>query len=171
MNRKETTEFLSNLLEKKLCVDGALYAKEVVLDYGTKYMRRVDFLSFVPAHQMTVSGIERGMFSAYEVKSSKADFNSGFGRNAVGDENWFLMTADTWNRIKTEYSVPAFGVLVPIPADIRLNTNAAAEWILHPAPYSPAREYHFQKVAQTHRAVRTRSVQELLFLMLRAKHH
>lgn len=172
INRRYITDFLSLRLEKtKLSEQGVLWAKEVVLDYGTPNVRRVDYLAFSPAHQMSVAGIEQGTFTAYEVKSSKEDFKSGFGKNAIGDENWLVMTADTWNQIKGEYKEDSFGVLVPIPATIRLNSTAAAEWILNPEPYINDTEYHFQKVIPQHKKVtRTRSTQELLFLMLRAKH-
>lgn len=59
MNRKETTEFLSDLLvQRKL--EGKYYASEVTLDFGRGKgkEKRVDFIQFVPKNQST-SGIEK----------------------------------------------------------------------------------------------------------------
>ena len=78
MNRKETTEFLSNLLIERLSGRGKYYASEVTLDYsgGKGETKRVDFIQFVPKNQST-SGIEKGEFVFYEIKSCKADYHSG----------------------------------------------------------------------------------------------
>ena len=87
MNRKETTEFLSDLLvQRKL--EGKYYASEVTLDFGRGKgkEKRVDFIQFVPKNQST-SGIEKGEFIFYEVKSCKADYNSGNGLTFEGERN------------------------------------------------------------------------------------
>lgn len=73
MDRRETTEHLSNLLKRKLICEGAYWASEVTFDYATIHPIRVDFMKFKPVNQ-TISGIEHGIFTAYEVKSCKADF-------------------------------------------------------------------------------------------------
>ena len=87
MNRKETTEFLNELLRSyKFSGMGKYWASEVTLDYGTKEVKRIDFLQFEPLNQYSVSGLEKGIFICYEVKSCKADFNSGFGQNFIAEK-------------------------------------------------------------------------------------
>ena len=52
MNRKETTEFLNELLMSyKFSGMGKYWASEVTLDYGTKEVKRIDFLQFEPVNQ------------------------------------------------------------------------------------------------------------------------
>ena len=85
MDRKETTKFLGELLiSQRLSGLGNYYASEVSLDYGTTDVKRVDFMKFEPAGVTSISEIEKGIFICYEVKSCKADFESGFGRNFIG---------------------------------------------------------------------------------------
>ena len=57
MNRKETTEFLNKLLENKLYKSGHRWAKEVVLDYGSVNVRRVDYMEFAPNRNPNVPGM------------------------------------------------------------------------------------------------------------------
>ena len=48
MNRKETTEFLGNVLvSDKLTGQGKYYAREVSIDCWTKNARRVDFIQYI----------------------------------------------------------------------------------------------------------------------------
>ena len=49
MNRKRTTEFLGKILEEdRLAGMGKYWAKEVSIDYGTKDVKRIDFMQFEP---------------------------------------------------------------------------------------------------------------------------
>lgn len=85
MTRKETTEFLSNLLIRdRFSGMGKYWASEVTLNYGSADVKRVDFMQFKPVNTYT-SGIEKGEFICYEVKSCLADYKSGHGRNFIGD--------------------------------------------------------------------------------------
>lgn len=115
LKRKEMTEFLGNLLiQEKFSGYGKYWASEVVLDYGTTDVRRVDFMQFEPPKQMHISDIEKGIFKCYEIKSCKADFNSGFGRNFITEDNYFVMPMSTYKEVIQE--IPHnVGVLVPIP--------------------------------------------------------
>ena len=72
------------------------------MDYGTKNVRRVDFMQFEPAGVVHVSDIEKGIFISYEVKSCKADFKSGFGRNFVTEKNYFVMPMALYKEIANE---------------------------------------------------------------------
>ena len=72
LTRGETTKFLSNLSEYLInpTKDPRIYwAKEVTFDYSTAHAIRVDYMKFKPVNN-TVSGIEKGDFYCYEVKSS-----------------------------------------------------------------------------------------------------
>lgn len=77
-NRPEITAMLS--LAIKMHIDPhkdprIYWAKEVTFDYATGNAVRVDYMKFKPVNN-TVSGIEKGDFYCYEVKSSVEDFKS-----------------------------------------------------------------------------------------------
>ena len=97
MKRKEKTELLRNLLKAKLnSKRGVHSAAEVSLDYGTKNVKRVDFVSFEPRDQISIAGLESGVFTFYEVKSCREDFKSGFGLNFEGDRNYVVTDMPTY---------------------------------------------------------------------------
>ena len=74
MGRKETTKLLSDMLITDV-LSGKYWANEVTFFYGDDGTIRIDFMKFEPINQ-TVSGIEKGVFTAYEVKSCLADYRS-----------------------------------------------------------------------------------------------
>ena len=117
MNRKETTEFLSKLLIERLSGRGKYYASEVTLDCGggKGKEKRVDFVQFVPKNQST-SGIEKGEFIFYEVKSCKADYNSGNGLTFEGERNYIVTTMETYKQIIKDKPWEV-GVYVACPED------------------------------------------------------
>lgn len=93
MGRKEITAALSAALEKHIDPhnDPRIYwAREVTFDYSTNHSVRVDYMLFKPVNN-TVSGIEKGDFYCYEVKSSEEDFKSKNGHNFIGDFNYYVM--------------------------------------------------------------------------------
>ena len=76
--RPEITKELSLALERYINPknDTRIYmAKEVTFDYATGHAIRVDYMRFKPVNN-TVSGIEKGDFYCYEIKSSVEDFHS-----------------------------------------------------------------------------------------------
>lgn len=80
MNRKETTEFLGQLLiSTRFGGAGKHWASEVSIDPWGREAKRVDYMQFSPADQRSTSGIEKGIFTCYEVKSCKEDVYSGNG--------------------------------------------------------------------------------------------
>ena len=86
-NRKDITSILSLSIQKHINPknDPRIYlAREVTFDYATGYTIRVDFMRFKPLNN-SVSGIEKGDFYCYEVKSSVEDFHSKNGHNFIGD--------------------------------------------------------------------------------------
>ena len=102
--RKETTESLSKALEAFLDPkdDPRVYwAKEVTVDYATDHRIRVDYMLFKPVNN-TVSGIEKGDFSCFEVKSSVEDYRSPNGHNFIGDYNYYVMPYDVFEVVKAE---------------------------------------------------------------------
>lgn len=102
--RKEITRKLSELTVKLINPfnDPRIYwAREVTFDYSTNHAVRVDFMKFVPANN-SVSGIEKGDFYCYEVKSSVEDFHSKNGHNMIGDYNYYVMPQEVFERIGNE---------------------------------------------------------------------
>lgn len=166
MNRKETTKFLGDLLiREKLNGIGGCWAREVSLDYGTKDVRRVDFMKFEPDNQMSISGIEKGIFTCYEVKSCKNDFNSGFGRNFIGEKNYFVMPMQLYKEVIHDIEND-IGVLVPIPRygdkvnEFENPTELGGE----------LSDWKFEAMRYARQQGRKRSMTELLFCMLRSGH-
>lgn len=114
MGRREVTATLSGLLEKHIDPynDGRIYwAKEVTFDFSTDHSVRVDYMQFRPVNNST-SGIEKGDFICYEIKSSVEDFKSKNGHNFIGDLNYYVMLEDVYEAVKS--NIPYFvGVLIP----------------------------------------------------------
>lgn len=166
MNRKEITKFLGELLvSQRLSGMGKYYASEVSLDYGTTDVKRVDFMQFEPAGVTSISEIEKGIFICYEVKSCKADFESGFGRNFIGEKNYFVMPMTTYKEVL--HDIPHnVGVMVPIPWHRKKEdefddpTNLASDKL----------HWNLEIIKPARVQSRKRSMSELLFCMLRSGH-
>ena len=86
-------------------------AREVTFDYATSRAVRVDYMQFKPMNN-TVSGIEKGDFYCYEIKSSVEDFHSQNGHNFLGDYNYYVMPEEVYEQVKAE--IP-YGVGVYVP--------------------------------------------------------
>lgn len=113
MDRPETTRMLSKHLERHIkAYDTRVYwAKEVTFDYATSHAGRVDYMRYKPKNN-TISGIEKGDFYCYEVKSSVEDFRSKNGHNFIGDFNYYVMPKEIYDEVKKE--IPYYvGVYVP----------------------------------------------------------
>lgn len=166
MDRKEITKFLNNLLIHEKLGNG-YWASEVSIDCGTTDVKRVDFMQFEPSGSVSVSGIEKGIFICYEIKSCKADFESGFGRNFIGEKNYFVMTMATYKKVA--YDIPNdVGVLVPIPQNVG-NTNAERyREFENPTELSEEIQWKFWAIRHPRVQIRKRSMVELLFCMLRS---
>ena len=103
-SRPEITVMLSLSIQRHICPnnDPRIYwAREVTFDYATTNAVRVDFMKFKPVNN-TVSGIEKGDFYCYEVKSSVEDFHSKNGHNFLGDYNYYVMPEEVYEQIKKE---------------------------------------------------------------------
>lgn len=87
MTRAETTKFLGRLLvNTRFRGAGKHWASEVSIDQWGREAKRVDYMQFSPATQDSISGIEKGIFTCYEVKSCKEDVYSGNGLNFLGEK-------------------------------------------------------------------------------------
>lgn len=150
-NRSEITEVLSLATQKHINErnDPRIYwAREVTFDYDTSKTVRVDYMQFKPVNN-TVSGIEKGDFYCYEVKSSVEDFHSKNGHNFLGDYNYYVMPEDVYEKVKNE--IP-YGVGVYVPN----GKHYLGEW------------YKLRSVKKAVRRDRTRPVSEMLLMMFRS---
>ena len=182
MSRKEITNFLSELLIKdKLSGAGKYYAKEVTLDYGkTEFVngeiksktRRIDFLQFQPENQLSVSGIEKGIFICYEIKSCKADFLSGYGQNFVGEKNYLVMTIDTYKELKECGEIDKIpyniGILVPMPFRKKYHEDKFDTEYDHPTVYPITEKVYLETIKPAKKKSREKSMTEMLFYMIRS---
>lgn len=150
-NRPEITQMLSLSVEKYINPrnDPRIYwAREVTFDYATQNAVRVDFMRFKPVNN-TISGIEKGDFYCYEVKSSVEDFHSKNGHNFLGDYNYYIMPEDVYEKVKDE--IPYYvGVFVPSGMHYR------GEW------------HELKSAKKAKRKDRERPVSEMLLMMFRS---
>lgn len=150
-SRPEITSVLSKSLLKHINQhnDPRIYiAREVTFDYATGNAIRVDFMQFKPLNN-TVSGIEKGDFYCYEVKSSVEDFHSKHGHNFIGDYNYYVMPEEVYEVVAKE--VP-YGVGVYVPD--------------RQFPYEDW--YFLKSVKKAKRKDRVRPIHEMLLMMFRS---
>lgn len=186
MNRKETTEFLTDLLISTRLSDRKYYAREVTLDYGTVNPKRIDVMEFKPEGVTFCSDIEKGIFICYEIKSCVQDVYSGNGLNFYGEQNYIVTTMDTYKKlindtdkledhIKKTMGVktcPEFGCFVAVPEHINLkDVKTLKKEYDNPTKFEDEKHWKLWKVHSCRRNRRNRSMNELLFCMLRSKHN
>lgn len=150
-SRPEVTKLLSLSIQKHINPnnDPRIYwAAEVTFDYATSNAVRVDYMKFKPVNN-TVSGIEKGDFYCFEVKSSVEDFHSKNGHNFLGDFNYYVMPEEVYEKVKYEISYRV-GVYVPSGQSHR------GEW------------YDLKSVKKAVRKDRDKSVPEMLLMMFRS---
>lgn len=178
MNRKETTEFLSGLLERDLCGIGKHYAKEVTVDYGSSNEKRIDFLQFKPPSGMFISSIEKGTFICYEIKSCIQDVYSGNGLNFLGEQNYIVTTMETYKKLQPDMregklqehiqstnpeSSKYWGIMVAVPEN-----RVDYEEYENPTALDAKCEWKLRKIMPCNPGPRKRSIAELLFCMIRS---
>ena len=169
MKRKEKTELLRKLLREKLNSKRGVHSSaEVSLDYGTKNVKRVDFVSFEPRDQMSIAGLETGVFTFYEVKSCREDFKSGFGLNFEGDRNYIVTDMLTYKDLLSHGDLDDskmfnIGGMVAIPKGV----NVLDEFE-RPNNLTTAVDWELVVIKAARRKQRKRSIGELLFCMLRS---
>ena len=115
---------------------------KVTFDYASHAIR-VDYMKFKPINN-TVSGIEKGDFYCYEVKSSVEDFHSKNGHNFIGDLNYYIMPEEVYVIVSNEIPYRV-GVYCPTGGDGELRA-----------------------VKKAKRQDRTRPASEMLLMMFRS---
>lgn len=179
MNRAETTRFLSDLLiSNRLTGRGKYYASEVSIDYGTKNVKRVDFMQFEPNGVIYQSDIEKGIFTCYEIKSCREDVYSGNGLNFIGEKNYIVTTMECYKALQPDMrsgklwkhiqeccpeASPHFGFIVPIPC----MTKTEDEYE-NPTELNNDIQWELRVIYPCRQGSRKRSMIELLFCMLRS---
>lgn len=89
------------------------WANEVTYDYTLANPIRVDYMRFKPRNTLP-SGLEQSEFMAYEVKSCKADFDSGHGLNFVADLN-YVVVPPTLVDYAREHNPFGVGIYTTVP--------------------------------------------------------
>lgn len=149
--RPEITKMLSTSIKKHINPknDTRIYwASEVSFDYATSKGIRIDFMKYKPVNN-TVSGIEKGDFYCYEVKSSIEDFHSNNGHNFIGDFNYYVMPKDVYENVKNEIPYKV-GVYVPN------GKNDKGNW------------YDLKSIKKSIRQDREKPLSEMLLMMFRS---
>lgn len=174
MNRKDKTKLLSEILiSTRFSGPGKYWASEVTFDAFSSNSKRIDFVQFEPKTQSCICDIEKGEFTAYEIKSCKADFNSGHGLNFdVCEWNYIVTDIDTYRDILPELKTKwnKFGVLVAVPnwLDCRSKDALRAE-IENPTEFNRNTEWKlYPIIKQHHYHYRNKPLAEMLFCMLRS---
>ena len=188
MTRKETTKWLTDLLIYEKVSNNDYYAKEVTLDYGTNHPRRVDVMEFQPEGVMGISAIEKGIFVCYEIKSCIEDVYSGNGLNFFGEKNYIVTTMNVYKKLQDDIregkldkhikeflgtsDCPTYGFMIPVPAyiDLRKSSGLYDEFD-NPTEINPKMSWKLWTLTHPRENLRQRSMNELLFCMLRARHN
>ena len=150
-SRSEITTLLSLSVQKYINPhnDPRIYwAKEVTFDYATSKHVRVDYMQFKPKNNF-ISGLEKGDFYCYEVKSSLEDFHSKNGHNFLGDFNYYVMPEGVFKQVEKE--IP-YKVGVYVPAEKSRN----GDW------------YKLKTIKKAIRQNREKSNIDMLFMMFRS---
>lgn len=180
MDRAGTTKFLSRLLiSQRFSGAGKHWASEVSVDPWKAKGKRVDYMQFSPGDQMSISGIEKGIFTCYEIKSCKEDVYSGNGLNFLGEKNYIVTTMECYKEILPDFqsgkfanhmhnqfpeSSTYFGVMVAIPY-----LSELADEFENPTPIDgDILRWKLATVLPCRTGPRMRSMTELLFCMLRS---
>ncbi len=179
MNRKDITQFLSQLLiRNRLGGRSKYWASEVSIDYGTSNVKRVDFMQFEPKGVIYQSDIEKGTFTCYEVKSCREDVFSGNGLNFIGEKNYIVTTMGCYKTIQPDMrsgklwehiraccpeASPHYGIIVPVPCMTKPEDEYA-----NPTRLDEDVDWEMKVIYPCNQGGRKRSTTELLFCMLRS---
>ena len=187
MERKEITKLLTDTLIDRLSKYGKYYSTEVTVDIGLETCSRVDVMEFTPdAFNDYVSGVEKGYFTCYEIKSCYEDVYSGNGLNFYGEKNYIVTTMETYKKLIPDFesgkfkehlkktnpeSCEFFGVMVLVP-DTNENynkKNIIAKEVENPTELTKEIGWKLYGIKGCFGvAYRKKPVAELLFCMVRA---
>lgn len=159
MDRREKTKLLSRLLEAKLNSDKSYWASEVSVDFITSSRKRIDYMTFRPKNQSS-SGIDKGIFTCYEVKSCIEDYNSGHGLNFLGEKNYIVTDVPTCKKIGDIYPI---GIYVPVPVGKEILDELSS-----PTELSEDIKYNLVCANASREIDRQHPMNVLLFCMIRS---
>jgi len=169
MNRSAITKGLGELLIRDK-LKNKYWANEVTINWGLESECRVDFISYSPKNQ-SVSGIEQGIFTCYEVKSCVADFRSKNGHNFLGDKNYYVMTMEAYKTLKENGEIPAFayeGIYVALPNQWKSGRMLEQE-LESPTEFTgDIEDWKLHCIVKSRKKDRGHSLSQLLFMMLRS---
>lgn len=181
MNRKDITKMLGRtLVQSKFSGMGKYWASEVSIDPLTAAGKggRVDFMQFIPENQYSISGLEKGIFVCYEIKSCREDVFSGHGLNFYGEKNYIVTTMQCYKDILPDLnngnfmrhlmqtnpeSKRNFGIYVAVPA-LRDKVDEFDD----PTPISEDIQWKLENMIPCYCRNRSKSAIELLFCMVRS---
>ena len=140
------------------------WAKEVTFNYGRVDQFRVDYMKFKPVNQ-SASGIEKGVFTTYEIKSCLDDFRSINGHNHIAEKNYYVMPLELYRKVAAEIK-SGIGVYVPVPYGRKTYLKDTTEEII---PFDAERiEWELYCVKKSRMLERNISNQVALFNMFRS---
>ena len=184
--RKQITKELLSLLASKTCRPGIYGASEVSIDWGTDHPRYVDYMTFDPKNTTSVSGIEQGIFTCYEIKSCYEDLYSGKGLNFIGDKNYIVTTMETYKKMLPDLNNgklkehirktnpesfcmantarSQIGIIIAVPKG-----RAVLDEFDRTTPLKDLSTFELKTIIQCFSCNRKRSITELLFYLMRSR--
>lgn len=192
--QKLKKEKLIALLEKGASRLGVYASSAVAIGGEPGVFGVVDYMTFSPSGTEDISGIEKGVFTCYMVRTSYKELYSDESLNFVGERNYLVTTADVYARIvDDEQADKEKGVMnaeggklqkhiqslnpeakCHIGADVGIlvavrKGESLSEACSRPAEFDPDEEYTLICAEPcSNRAARRHGMTEMLFLMLRA---
>lgn len=129
---------------------------------------------------MSISGVEKGIFTCYEIKSCKEDVYSGNGLNFYGEKNYIVTTMECYKDLLPDLQNGKFdehlhqcnpesskywGIMVAVPY-----MKEPKDEFQNPTPIDDANVmgWELKVVKPCRMGLRKRSMTELLFCMLRS---
>ena len=97
--QKLKKEKLIALLEKGASRLGVYASSAVAIGGEPGVFGVVDYMTFSPSGTEDISGIEKGVFTCYMVRTSYKELYSDESLNFVGERNYLVTTADVYARI------------------------------------------------------------------------
>jgi len=192
--QRRKKEKLIALLEKRASRPNVCAASDVVIGMGRRKSFLVDYMTFSPSGSEDVSGIEKGVFTCYMIRTGYDDLYSDESLNFIGEINYLVTTAEVYAQIlddekldnvngilktgsrklqkhilslnpESRYIVGEdVGIYVAVPDGVSLSVACS-----QPAEFDPDGEYNLIcAIPCGHKTARRRGMTEMLYFMLRA---
>lgn len=180
MSGKETYEFLEHLVIRRLIGYEKYWARDVISNFDKTKREKIDFLQYEPYHRVrSMSDIEKGVFTVYDIRVSKTNFYSNKSINFIGEQNYFVTTMECCQNIMDDVingkleehikktsplSSTTYGILVPIPVGKTIEEES-----INPTPLDEAKEWELAINFPCIPAPRQKTLAEMFFYMLRSR--